>query len=68
MAADLSRTVISTAMQVHGAYGTTEEADIQLYFRRAAVERAWWGSPRALRAEVLPLLLADRRAARPQPS
>ncbi|HEX8081111.1 MAG TPA: acyl-CoA dehydrogenase family protein [Jatrophihabitans sp.] len=65
MAADLSRTVISTAMQAHGAYGTTEGADIQLYFRRAAVERAWWGSPRALRAEVLPLLLADRRAARP---
>lgn len=65
MAADLSRTVISTAMQVHGAYSTTEAADIQLYFRRAAVDRAWWGSPRALRAEVLPLLLADRRAARP---
>ena len=64
MAADLSRTVLAAAIQVHGAYGTTEQADIQLFYRRAAIERCWLGSPRALRAEVLPLLLAQRQADR----
>ena len=64
MAADLSRTVLSAVMQVHGAHGTTEQAEAQLFYRRAAVERGWLGSPRALRAEVLPLLQAQRQAAR----
>lgn len=64
MAADLSRTTVSTAMQLHGAYGLTEHADSQLFYRRAAIERSWLGSPRALRAEVLPQLLAQHRAAR----
>ncbi|HEX8094659.1 acyl-CoA dehydrogenase family protein [Jatrophihabitans sp.] len=64
MAADLSRSTLSAAIQVHGAYGITEQADIQLFYRRAAVERGWLGSPRALRAEVVPLLLAQRRAER----
>lgn len=64
MAADLSRTVTSATMQVHGAYGSTEQAESQLFYRKAAVERSWFGSPRALRAEVLPLLLAERRATR----
>lgn len=64
MAADLSRTVLASVMQVHGAYGITEEAEAQLFYRRAAIERGWLGSPRALRAEVLPLLLAQRQADR----
>jgi alkylation response protein AidB-like acyl-CoA dehydrogenase len=64
MAADLSRTTLSLAIQVHGAYGLTDEADIQLFYRRAAIERSWLGSPRALRAEVAPLLLARRQADR----
>jgi alkylation response protein AidB-like acyl-CoA dehydrogenase len=64
MAADLSRSTLAAAIQVHGAYGTTEQADIQLFYRRAAIERSWLGSPRALRAEVVPLLLAQRQAAR----
>lgn len=64
MAAELSRTVLASVMQVHGAYGITEESEAQLFYRRAAVERGWLGSPRALRAEVLPLLLAQRRANR----
>lgn len=61
MAADLSRTVLASVMQVHGAYGITEQAEAQLFYRRAAIERGWLGSPRALRAEVLPLLLAQRQ-------
>jgi butyryl-CoA dehydrogenase len=64
MAADLSRSTLSAAIQVHGAYGMTEQADIQLFYRRAALERSWLGAPRALRAEVVPLLLAQRRADR----
>jgi alkylation response protein AidB-like acyl-CoA dehydrogenase len=64
MAADLSRTTVSTTSQLHGASGMTEQADSQLFYRRAAIERSWLGSPRALRAEVLPLLLAQRRADR----
>jgi alkylation response protein AidB-like acyl-CoA dehydrogenase len=64
MAADLSRSTLAVAIQVHGAYGTTDQADIQLFYRRAAIERSWLGSPRALRAEVVPLLLAQRRADR----
>ncbi|HST48440.1 acyl-CoA dehydrogenase family protein [Jatrophihabitans sp.] len=60
MAADLSRTTMSATMQVHGAYGMTEGADSQLFYRRAAVERSWLGSPRALRAEVVPLLVQRR--------
>lgn len=64
MAADLSRTTLAAAIQVHGAYGLTEQAEIQLFYRRAAIERSWLGSPRAIRAEVVPLLLAQRRADR----
>ena len=64
MAADLSRTVLSKAIHLHGAFGMTEQADSQLFYRRAAIERGWLGSPRALRAEVVPLLLAQRRADR----
>lgn len=64
LAADLSRTTLSLAMQLHGAYGLTEQADSQLFYRRAAVERGWLGSPRALRAEVVGLLLGQRRADR----
>lgn len=64
LAADLSRTTVSTAMQLHGAYGLTEQADSQLFYRRAAIERGRLGAPRALRAEVLPQLLAQRRAVR----
>jgi butyryl-CoA dehydrogenase len=61
MAADLARAATSAAMQIHGAYGTTEQADVQLYYRRASVDRVWFGSPAELRTEVLPLLLAARR-------
>ncbi len=63
MTADLSRQLVSASMQVHGAYGTTEEADIQLFYRQGAVERVRLGTPQQLRAEVLPLLLAQHRQA-----
>ncbi len=56
LAADLSAPVVRAAVQYHGAYGTTLESDIQLYFRRAQIERVWLGASRDLRKEVLPLL------------
>jgi alkylation response protein AidB-like acyl-CoA dehydrogenase len=58
MTADLARTATSAAMQIHGAHGATEQADIQLYYRRACVDRVWLGTPTELRREALPLLLA----------
>jgi butyryl-CoA dehydrogenase len=63
LTAELSRQVVSASMQVHGAYGTTEVADIQLFYRQGAVERVRLGAPQQLRAEVLPLLLAEHRQA-----
>lgn len=64
MAADLSRIAVAFSSQLHGASGMTEQADSQLFYRRAAIERSWLGSPRSLRAEVVPQLLAERRANR----
>lgn len=56
MAADLARRTTGEVMQVHGAYGMTEDSDAQLFYRRAAVESIWLGSPAELRGEVVPLL------------
>ncbi|TCO60859.1 acyl-CoA dehydrogenase family protein [Actinocrispum wychmicini] len=56
MAADVYGTTVLVAMQVHGAYGLTEDADIQLYYRRALIDRVWLGSPVEVRREVFPLL------------
>jgi alkylation response protein AidB-like acyl-CoA dehydrogenase len=53
-------------MQIHGAYGMTENSDAQLFYRRAAVESLWLGSPAELRGEVASLLRA-RITARPRP-
>jgi alkylation response protein AidB-like acyl-CoA dehydrogenase len=50
------RAVTAEAMQVHGAYGTTEEADVQLFFRQVAVEAVWWGTLPRLRAAARPRL------------
>jgi alkylation response protein AidB-like acyl-CoA dehydrogenase len=62
LAADLAGAVVLTAMQVHGAYGLTEGSDVQLYFRRAHLDRVWMGAPAELRRDVYPLLLsADRK-------
>jgi butyryl-CoA dehydrogenase len=58
MAADTTRETITEAMQVNGAFGTTEQADAQLFYRRAAIDTLWLGSPTQLRAEVLALTAA----------
>jgi|HubBroStandDraft_1064217.scaffolds.fasta_scaffold65441_2 alkylation response protein AidB-like acyl-CoA dehydrogenase len=61
MAADLTAVTARATVQYHGAYGTTLESDIRLYFLRAQIERVWLGAPRDLRKEVVPLL-AEARA------
>ena len=57
-AADLARVVTTAAMQIHGAAGITQEHDAQLFYRRAAVESVWLGTPTELRAQAVPLLAA----------
>lgn len=68
LAADLAGATVLAAVQVHGAYGLTEDSDIQLYFRRAHIDRVWMGAPRNLRQEVLPLLAQALRARHRKPS
>lgn len=63
-AAELARTVTTAVMQVHGAVGLTQENDAQLFYRRAAVESVWLGTPTELRVQAMPLLAA--RLARPE--
>ncbi len=58
LAAELARDVSTDAVQLHGAYGMTEECDAQLYFRRAAADAVLWGSPMLLHATA-GRLLAD---------
>lgn len=62
-AADLAGDATAAAMQLHGAYGLTDAADIQICYRRAHLDRVWQGSAAALRREVFPLLVAERKFA-----
>ncbi|MEV6931336.1 acyl-CoA dehydrogenase family protein [Dactylosporangium sp. NPDC051485] len=57
-AAELARAVTTAAMQIHGAAGMTSDSDAQLFYRRAAIESLWLGSPTQLRAAAAPLLAA----------
>jgi butyryl-CoA dehydrogenase len=50
------RAVTAEAMQVHGSYGITQEADVQRFFRQAAVETVWWGTLPCLEAAARPRL------------
>jgi alkylation response protein AidB-like acyl-CoA dehydrogenase len=50
------------AIQMHGAYGLTEEAEVQRYYRRAAVDALLLGTPTQLRAEAAKLMAAEHQA------
>ena len=52
LVSDLYRHVTSEAIQIHGGFGFAEEADPQLYYRRAAVDAVLLGSAIALRDRV----------------
>jgi alkylation response protein AidB-like acyl-CoA dehydrogenase len=52
LVSDLYRRVSGEAIQIHGGFGFAEEADPQLYYRRAAVDAVLLGSATALRDRV----------------
>jgi alkylation response protein AidB-like acyl-CoA dehydrogenase len=52
LVSDLYRHISDEAIQIHGGFGFTEEADPQLYYRRAAVEAVLLGGSSALRDRV----------------
>jgi alkylation response protein AidB-like acyl-CoA dehydrogenase len=49
LVSDLYQHVTGEAIQIHGGFGFSEEADPQLYYRRAALEAVLLGSAVALR-------------------
>ncbi|POF32185.1 acyl-CoA dehydrogenase family protein [Roseibium marinum] len=55
-AADLAMLVAREAVQMHGAMGITDEADIGLYVRKAMTEANLFGGPRQQRATLAALL------------
>jgi alkylation response protein AidB-like acyl-CoA dehydrogenase len=52
LAGELARDASTEAIQLHGAYGMTERCDAQRFYRRAAVDALWLGTPRMLRNEL----------------
>ncbi|MFD3518691.1 acyl-CoA dehydrogenase [Streptomyces sp. NPDC058657] len=56
LAAELVRDAAAQCLHLHGAHGMTEDADSQLYFRRAALDALLWGSPAQLWARAATLL------------
>jgi alkylation response protein AidB-like acyl-CoA dehydrogenase len=63
MAAELALAATREGMQLHGAYGMTEGAVIQRYYRHAALAANRQGRPRALWREAGRLRLAAAQAA-----
>lgn len=55
-AAELAMQVTREAIQMHGAMGITDEADIGLFARKAMTEANLFGSPRVLRALLAQLI------------
>lgn len=55
-AAQLAMHVSREAIQMHGAIGITDEADIGLFVRKAMAEANLFGSPRMLRARLAAML------------
>jgi alkylation response protein AidB-like acyl-CoA dehydrogenase len=56
LAGELAREWTADALQMHGAYGLTEQAEAQRYYRRSAVDTLLYGSPSQLRAEAAALM------------
>ena len=55
-AAELAMQVSREAIQMHGAMGITDEADIGLFVRKAMAEANLFGTPRVLRARLADIL------------
>ncbi|MCX4820778.1 acyl-CoA dehydrogenase family protein [Streptomyces sp. NBC_01142] len=58
LSADLARQVSAEAVHLHGAAGLTEEHDVSVFYRRAAVDAVRLGTPTQLRREAAQLLAA----------
>ncbi|CAL9628490.1 hypothetical protein SUDANB15_05998 [Streptomyces sp. enrichment culture] len=58
LAADLAREATAEAVHLHGAAGLTEEQDVSVFYRCAAVDAVRLGSPTRLRLEAARLLAA----------
>ncbi|MEU1402893.1 acyl-CoA dehydrogenase family protein [Streptomyces sp. NPDC005728] len=58
LAADLAREATAEAVHLHGAAGLTEEYDVSVFYRCAAVDSVRLGSPTQLRLEAARLLAA----------
>lgn len=52
LAARAAQQTAEEAVHLHGAAGLTERCDAQLFYRRAAVDAQWLGTPAALAAEA----------------
>src|SRR6266542_1808394 len=63
LAGDLAREASAEAVQLHGAFGMSDQADAQLFFRRAALDGMWLGTPTQLRAEAAEHLSTHLRTA-----
>jgi alkylation response protein AidB-like acyl-CoA dehydrogenase len=58
--AEVGTFVARTATEVHGGVGFTEEGELHLWFKRAALDRQLLGGPEQLRALVDPSVLGGR--------
>jgi alkylation response protein AidB-like acyl-CoA dehydrogenase len=58
LAAELAREVTAEAVHLHGAAGMTEEHDVSVFYRRAAVDAVRLGTPTGLRQEAARFLRA----------
>ncbi len=52
LAGDLAREATAEAVQIHGAFGMSDQCDAQIFFRRAALDAMWLGTPAQLRCEA----------------
>lgn len=59
LASDLVRDVTAEALQMHGAFGLTETAEIQRIYRRAVRDALAFGVPQQLRLEAAALLAEE---------
>ena len=62
--ADVGRTVVRTATEVHGGIGFTDEHDLQLWYKRAHLDAQLLGGPEWLRERAAQLQGWSESAAR----
>ena len=66
LAVEVADDAATEGLQMHGAYGLTEAAAIQRYYRHCAMERARLGRPADVRADMRAAFVRLRAAAQPE--